>query len=80
MICNDCGKTLSEKKDRYTTCNACGSAAHFQCDPNHICLGITPSGPSAFGTAMQDAMERKGLTVEELAAVLTANDDDKPVN
>ena len=76
MVCHDCEKTISEKTDKYSTCYGCGSAAHFLCDPTHVCLGTQPSGPGAFASAMQEAMERKGLTVEDLAAALSDKKDE----
>lgn len=71
--CTGCKKPIREEYEHYLTCNTCGAQSHYGCNSHCVCDDIPPDrvGDGRFGAMLNEAMQRRGMSIEELTQRLT---------
>ena len=73
-LCTGCGRPVSEDQP-FIKCLTCGALSHKGCNSHCICDEIAPdrAGDSRFSAMMREAMEAKGMSIEDLANLLSGS-------
>ncbi len=71
--CSTCTRSLNDELDRYSFCMTCDAFWCLDCNPHCKCDDIAPDrvGTSAFGVLLRAHMEAKGLSLDDLAFLMS---------